>query len=97
MAEPKTQAVLKDLGIALKEPPLTPKHVSDIMRSAFGGSDAEGVWCWRQAYDAMQAAAIQTAISSKLTRSLSALTGLARNLLTESRRSEAQVRLQQMA
>ena len=48
MAEPKTQAILKDLGIALQEPPLTPKHVSDIMRSAFGGSDAEGAWCWRQ-------------------------------------------------
>ncbi|MFG5382875.1 strawberry notch-like NTP hydrolase domain-containing protein [Yoonia sp. R2-816] len=97
MAEPKTQAVLKDLGIALQEPPLTPKHVSDTMHSAFGGTDAEGAWCWRQAYDVMQAAAVQTAISSRSTGSLSALTGLARNLLTESRRSEAQVRLQQFS
>ena len=58
MAEPRTETVLKHLGTALKEPPLTPNGVSNIMQRLFGGTDAAGSWCWRQAYDAMPAAPV---------------------------------------
>ena len=38
--------------------PLDRKLVAAIMTTAFGGSDAEGVWAWRDAYDAIEAATV---------------------------------------
>ena len=31
------------------------KLVAGVMTMSFGGSDADGAWCWRDAYDAMEA------------------------------------------
>jgi len=32
--------------------------VSGVMTTSFGGSDAEGAWTWRDAYDAIEAAIV---------------------------------------
>ena len=38
--------------------PLDRKLVSNVMTTGFGGSDAEGVWSWRDAYEAIEAATV---------------------------------------
>ena len=80
--------------------PLDRKLVAGVMTTAFGGSDAEGLWSWRDAYDAIEAATVlqirrlapQVARLEdspvKIAALLAALSGLG---LTHTRRSEAQV------
>ncbi|MCX7561555.1 strawberry notch family protein [Sulfitobacter sp. F26204] len=71
--------------------------LAKTMRVHFGGSDAAGHWDWRMAYDVMQAAAnlaLKDAMSPTPPR---ALAQLAQGLLTETRRSEDQIRLQQFS
>ena len=38
--------------------PLDRKLVSSVMTTGFGGSDAEGLWNWRDAYEAIEAATV---------------------------------------
>ena len=38
--------------------PLHRKLVSSVMTTGFGGSDAEGLWNWRDAYEAIEAATV---------------------------------------
>ena len=73
------------------------RHLTDVT----GGTDAAGAWSWRQAYDLVQAAAIladadEAHAADPLLR-LARLTGAADARATETRRSEAQVRLQQFS
>ena len=78
--------------------PLRSSSLSKIMRDTFGGSDASGEWNWRIAYDMMQAAAVQTLYSDvRGSDPLGAAKNLAMRLLTETRRSEQQIRLQQFS
>ncbi len=69
------------------------------MRETFHGSDAGGAWDWRMAYDLMQAAAIQVAAPWGRSRQVTSPAAklLASRLLTETRRSEQQIRLQQFS
>ncbi|WP_242532188.1 strawberry notch-like NTP hydrolase domain-containing protein [Salipiger thiooxidans] len=67
------------------------------MRETFGGSDAAGAWSWRMAYDAMQAAAVLQVVQSTGQDALTSAELLASRLLTETRRSEQQIRLQQFS
>jgi predicted RNA methylase len=67
------------------------------MRETFGGSDAAGAWSWRMAYDAMQAAAVMQVVQGTGQDALSSAGLLASRLLTETRRSEQQIRLQQFS
>jgi hypothetical protein len=67
------------------------------MRETFGGSDASGAWSWRAAYDMMQAAAVIQAMPASGSDAFSTAKLLASRLLTETRRSEAQIRLQQFS
>jgi predicted RNA methylase len=89
---------LTQIGAEIDNQPLRSSALAHIMREAFGGSDAGGAWDWRMAYDLMQAAAIQellrgdTAAGDIATAKL-----LASRLLTETRRSEQQIRLQQFS
>ena len=78
--------------------PLRSSSLSKIMRDTFGGSDASGAWTWRMAYDMMQAAAVQ-AIFTDASGSdpLGTAKNIAMRLLTETRRSEQQIRLQQFS
>ena len=76
-------------------------QMSQIMSIAFGGSDAAGAWDWRQAYDVMQAAAIDVLAGKAAGQSreamLRAAQDIAARLPTETRRSERQMQLQQFS
>ena len=85
------------IGSALAEGPLRSSSLARLMRETFGGSDAGGVWSWRMAYDAMQAAAVLQVVQRTGQDALSSAGLLASRLLTETRRSEQQIRLQQFS
>jgi hypothetical protein len=83
---------------------LQPALLSRLMTEAHGGSDAGGAWVWRQAYDATEAAqaiAFIRADAGGLRGDPAGLLALARAIAarcpTQSRRSEAQLRLQQFS
>jgi hypothetical protein len=74
------------------------------MTEAHGGTDAGGAWSWRAAYDAVEAAqiiAFRRASAGSLRGDPAGLLALARGIAarcpTQSRRSEAQLRLQQFS
>jgi predicted RNA methylase len=86
--------------------PLDRKLIASVMTTTFGGADVDGVWNWRDAYDAVEAALVlqirrlapqvarledAPAEICALLASLSALTP------TQSRRSEEQVALDQFS
>ena len=86
--------------------PLDRKLVAAIMTTAFGGSDAEGAWAWRDAYDAIEAATVLQVrrlapqvgrledAPAEIAAMLAAVSALG---LTQSRRSEAQVAFDQFS
>ena len=80
---------------------LTARGVGAHLIEATGGTDAEGAWTWRQAYDLVQSAAIladrEVPMSPDAGTRLAALTAAATARPTETRRSEAQIRLQQFS
>ncbi len=81
---------------------LDTRTVSARLTAAAGGTDAQGAWSWRRAYDVVQAAAILADRSVTPTGEdprtrLARLDAAARGRPTETRRSEAQVRLQQFS
>ena len=80
--------------------PLDRRLVSSVMTTAFGATDAEGAWCWRDAYDAIEAATVlqirrlapQVGRLEDAPAEIAALlAGLSDLGLTHSRRSEDQV------
>ncbi|MBN9464877.1 strawberry notch-like NTP hydrolase domain-containing protein [Brevundimonas sp.] len=80
--------------------------VADIMTMAFGASDAEGAWTWRDAYDAIEAATVLQIRRlapqvARLEDAPSEIAGLLAGVsalgLTHSRRSEEQVALDQFS
>jgi len=86
--------------------PLDRRLVSAVMTTAFGGSDADGAWLWRDAYDAIEAATVlqirrlapQVARLEDAPTEIAALLGAASSLgLTQSRRSEEQVAMDQFS
>ena len=79
----------------IEDQPLKSSSLARIMRESFGGSDAGGAWSWRMAYDLMQAATVTTIMRDSGSDVLATAGLLASRLLTETRRSEQQIRLQQ--
>jgi predicted RNA methylase len=86
--------------------PLDRKLVAGVMTTTFGGSDTEGVWLWRDAYDAIEAALVLQLrrLSPQIGRLEDApaeivalLANLAELSLTHTRRSEEQVALDQFS
>jgi len=82
------------------------KLVSGVMTTAFGASDAEGAWLWRDAYDAVEAALVLQLrrLAPQIGRLEDApadIAGLLANLsglcLTHTRRSEEQVAMDQFS
>nr|WP_312595147.1 strawberry notch C-terminal domain-containing protein [Brevundimonas sp.] len=80
--------------------------MADVMTTAFGASDAEGGWTWRDAYDAIEAATVlqirrlapQIARLEDAPAEIAALlAGVSALGLTHSRRSEEQVALDQFS
>jgi predicted RNA methylase len=79
-------------------------QLRDAMTSAFGGTDAQGVWDWKCAYDACEAAQILflqkygTALSGRSAQNELALIERVASLLpTHTRRSETSQALQQFS
>ncbi|MGC1301989.1 MAG: strawberry notch family protein [Caulobacteraceae bacterium] len=82
------------------------KLVSGVMTTTFGGSDAEGAWLWRDAYDAIEAALVlqlrrlapQIGRLEDAPADIVALLGNLSSLsLTHTRRSEEQVAMDQFS
>lgn len=82
------------------------RRVAEALTLAFGGTDAEGVWAWRDAYDAIEAATVlqvrrlgpQVARLEDAAAEIAALLEAVSALgLTHSRRSEAQLALDQFS
>lgn len=86
--------------------PLDRKLVAGVMTTAFGASDAEGAWSWRDAYDAIEAATVlqirrlapQVGRLEDAPAEIAALLAALSDLgLTHTRRSEAQVAMDQFS
>ncbi|WP_437197510.1 hypothetical protein [Roseovarius sp. MS2] len=91
-------SALAQIGTEVDDQPLRSSALARIMRETFHGSDAGGAWDWRMAYDMMQAAAIQVLLrGAGATADIANAKLLASRLLTETRRSEQQIRLQQFS
>lgn len=88
---------LSQIGAEIENRPLKSSALAQIMRETFGGSDAGGAWGWRTAYDMMQAAAVRSVVRDTGDDASATAKMLATRLLTETRRSEQQVRLQQFS
>ncbi len=80
--------------------------LGEAMRAAFGGSDAEGAWDWKAAYDVCEAAQIMllrrygaalAARNPTPQKMLQALMRIAARFPTQTRRSEASQALQQFS
>src|ERR1700761_4625848 len=86
--------------------PLDRRLVAGVMTTTFGGSDAEGAWLWRDAYDAIEAALVLQLrrLAPQIGRLEDApadIAALLANLsslsLTHTRRSEEQVAMDQFS
>ncbi|MDE4142168.1 strawberry notch-like NTP hydrolase domain-containing protein [Phaeobacter gallaeciensis] len=91
------QEALSQITMKIEDQPLKSSSLARIMRESFGGSDAGGAWSWRMAYDLMQAATVTTIMRDSGSDVLATAGLLASRLLTETRRSEQQIRLQQFS
>ena len=91
------RSLARDIGAGA----LTPERIAAHLTAATGGTDAAGAWSWRQAYDLVQAAAIladrDAFVPADPFARLGALSAAAMTRPTETRRSEAQLRLQQFS
>ena len=101
MNRPAIDQLLPLLTRDLQTGGLTTASLGAALTEATGGTDAEGAWTWRQAYDLVQSAAILADRAMPLAESpatrLAQLTAGAGARPTETRRSEVQVRLQQFS
>ncbi|MYB12705.1 MAG: methylase, partial [Rhodospirillaceae bacterium] len=88
--------------------PLDAATLRDAMREAFGASDAEGAWVWKDAYEVAEAACVlflqrygrgmrRTCGADGPRRMLAMLEAVAALEPSHTRRSEEQVRLQQFS
>ena len=95
-----SKAILRDLAAPIRAGALDTTRLSEIMTARLGGSDAEGVWSWRDAFDHMQSAAlgvVRDLARGNPAAGLAGVEALSASLPTETRRTERQVRLQQFS
>ncbi|SEK10604.1 hypothetical protein MAA5396_04957 [Marinovum algicola] len=98
ISEADLASALALIGTEIHHQPLRSSALARVMRETFLGSDAGGAWDWRMAYDLMQAAAVQVLLRGNgVAGDIAAAKLLASRLLTETRRSEQQIRLQQFS
>ena len=93
-SKPQLLQAVALIGREIEQQPLKSSSLARIMRESFGGSDAGGVWSWRMAYDLMQTAAVMQLVRDSSSDAPAVARLLASRLLTETRRSELQIRLQ---
>ena len=86
--------------------PLDRRLVANVLTTTFGGSDTEGAWLWRDAYDAIEAALVLQIrrlapqigrLEDAPAEIVALLANLADLSLTHSRRSEGQLALDQFS
>ncbi|MEQ9748917.1 MAG: strawberry notch family protein, partial [Marinovum algicola] len=98
ISEADLASALALIGTEIDHQPLRSSALARVMRETFLGSNAGGAWDWRMAYDLMQAAAVQVLLRGNgVAGDIAAAKLLASRLLTETRRSEQQIRLQQFS
>ncbi len=100
-------AAARALAVSLaRSRPLDRRLVADVMTTAFGASDTEGAWSWRDAYDAIEAATVLQIrrlagqvgrLEDAPAEIVALLAGISALGLTHSRRSEEQVALDQFS
>lgn len=82
------------------------RSVSAVLTTAFGGTDAEGAWDWRDAYEAIEAAMVLQVrrlaahvgrLEDAPAEIVAALAGLSDQGLTHTRRSEQQLAMDQFS
>ena len=82
------------------------RALRSAMEAAFGGTDAEGAWVWKDAYEALEAAQVMflrkfglamRARAGSATAMLDMLTRLAQRLASQTRRSEESEQFQQFS
>jgi hypothetical protein len=85
---------------------ITSAHLCAVLTTEFGGSDAEGFWSWKDAYEATEVAQLLflrkfgsaiSALTNTPEAALSILTRLTALIPTHTRRSEESQRLQQLS
>jgi len=96
-SKPQLLQALSLIGNEIEKQPLKSSSLARIMREIYGGSDAGGAWSWRMAYDLMQAATVTKIMRDSGSDALATARLLGTRLLTETRRSEQQIRLQQFS
>ncbi|RKF12534.1 SAM-dependent methyltransferase [Roseovarius spongiae] len=96
-SQARLRKALSEIAREIEDQPLKSSSLARIMRETYHGSDAGGAWSWRMAYDMMQAAAVMQLVRESSLEALSGAKMLATRLLTETRRSEQQIRLQQFS
>lgn len=84
-----------------KQQPISNKHLSQILTNICGGSDAEGIWQWKDAYEAVEAALVfwiefegKNLLKSE---TLTTLESLSQNYPTQTRRTAESVAAQQFS
>ena len=105
-AEERAERIL-DAADALLEPltrmqTVDTSHLRQVLETAFGGSDADGIWTWKDAWDALEAAQVlhikqigRSLSGRSATATLRRLEAIAACLPTHTHRSEHQRDLQQ--
>ena len=81
---------------------ITARALEQIMETAVGATSASGAWDWRTAYDILEGAMALSALQdsgpdASPEETLTRLTHAASMIPTQSKRSEAQLRLQQFS
>ena len=76
---------------------ITAKMLERTMEAAFDAPASSGIWDWRCAYDAMEAASTHAMLLDPSVPELVALSAAASKRPTQTKRSEEQIRLQQFS
>lgn len=101
MGQVNLKTLVGNIAGLIAQEQLSSSSLKDQMTQHFGGTDATGAWTWRMAYDVMQTGFIkamrETTSISDCETDLNRLVHMATRLPTETRRSEAQIRLQQFS
>jgi predicted RNA methylase len=92
----QSQSLTQTLAFHISQGTLTSQILGAVMNAQFGGTDAEGKWNWKLAYEFLEASLV-VYLRSASNLNLSQLQQLQRQLPTHTRRSEEQLRYQQFS
>ena len=92
------------LSVLSRGQELSASVVRVAMTNTFGGSDAEGLWCWKDAYEASEVAGVlflrkfrTSLLKEDVTKQLGILGKIQSAMLTQNKRSDVSVAYQQFS